>query len=81
MENRDDQWVEANNYNPAEGEERKKGTGRGHGLLMMLCCIIPIVLFGALPLLGFEYFSWRWMFFLLCPLMHIGMIFLMRKQH
>jgi len=51
----------------------KKHGGLFHGLLMMLCCLIPIVLifafsrFGASSVLSYG-------FLLLCPLMHIFMM-------
>jgi len=64
-----------------EVERKSKGIGLKHGLLMILCCLIPIMLVGALPLIGLENMSLSWLFFLLCPLMHIGMMFFMKEHH
>lgn len=51
-----------------------------HGLMMMLCCLIPIVLIAGLPLFGIKGGLSSSLIFLLCPLMHIGMMFMMRKN-
>ncbi len=64
-----------------EEEKRGKGLGIKHGMLMILCCLLPIMLIGILPLLGLENISWTWALFLLCPLMHIGMMFFMKDHH
>lgn len=58
----------------------KKGLMK-HGFMMMLCCLIPIVLIAGLPLFGAKAGGGlSSLIFLLCPLMHIGMIFMMRKS-
>lgn len=59
----------------------QKKFGLKHGLLMILCCLIPIVIAGALPIIGFKNLSWTWILFLLCPLMHIGMMLFMKDHH
>jgi len=51
-----------------------------HGLMMMLCCLIPILIIAGLPLFGIEGGFSSSLVFLLCPLMHIGMMFMMRKN-
>ena len=51
-----------------------------HGFMMMLCCLIPIVIIAGLPLFGIKALSLSGLMFLLCPLLHIGMIFMMRKS-
>lgn len=82
MNNNNGQMAEQNNHHdPTEKESKSKGLGLKHGLLMALCCLLPIVLIGALPLLGFENMSWSWAVFLLCPLMHVGMMFFMKDHH
>ncbi len=57
--------------------------GKKHGLLMLLCCLIPVLLIAFLPRLGINLgpFSRLAPFavFLLCPLMHLGMMFFMVK--
>jgi len=48
-----------------------------HGTMMMLCCLLPIVLILALPLLGFGNLGWSAFI-----LIHVGMMFyMMRKKH
>jgi len=60
-----------------------KEHGKKHGLLMLLCCIFPILLIGFLPRLGINLGPFTklapFAVFLLCPLMHIGMMFFMSK--
>lgn len=51
-----------------------------HGLLMMLCCMLPILIIAGLPLFGIKGGALSSLAFLLCPLMHIGMMFMMRKS-
>ncbi|PRX19240.1 Protein of unknown function (DUF2933) [Orenia metallireducens] len=54
--------------------DKKKSHG-GHGLMMLLCCL---VMFGAFWFVGTsqggEGSSWSWLLFLLCPVMHIFMM-------
>lgn len=57
--------------------EGLKGLWHNHALLMVLCCIIPIVLFWVLLAEGFDANS-VWVIALLCPIMHI---FMMRGAH
>lgn len=52
-----------------------------HGLLMMACCIFPMILLAAfLPQLktaaanSSSGLNWTWLILLLCPLMHILMM-------
>lgn len=56
-------------------EEVSGNNGMKHGFMMILCCALPFLLILLLPLIGFKNISWSWVIFLLCPLMHIGMIF------
>lgn len=53
----------------------KKRTDMKHGLMMALCCALPFLVIMMLPVIGFGNISWSWVIFLLCPLMHIGMMF------
>lgn len=54
-----------------------------HGALMILCCLIPILLLFVLPYLNIKSPALQAIasagVFLLCPLMHIGMMFFMFK--
>ncbi|AOT69187.1 hypothetical protein [Geosporobacter ferrireducens] len=63
-------------------ESNKEGHKGGlkHGLMMILCCMLPILVIAALPLLGLGGGRLSSFAFLLCPLMHIGMMFMMRKS-
>ncbi len=48
---------------------------RNHLLLMVICCLIPIILIiSFLPLLKGIGDYWIWLIFLLCPLLHIFMM-------
>lgn len=55
-----------------------------HGLLMMLCCLAPILalmLFAPqLKNLSGGALNLSWLILLACPLMHIGMMFFMRDK-
>ena len=60
-----------------------KERGKKHGLLMLLCCLIPVILIAVLPRLDINLGPFTklapFAVFLLCPLMHIGMMFFMPK--
>lgn len=62
-----------------EGNQNSKGTWK-HGLLMILCCLLPILILAGLPLFGIKEGILSSLAFLLCPLMHIAMMFMMRKS-
>ncbi len=74
-----------NKYNKNEG--RKNGGGcvhdKKHGLLMLLCCLIPITILMILPFVNISNQMIRSILnvgvILLCPLMHIGMMLVMMK--
>ncbi|MCC5911737.1 MAG: DUF2933 domain-containing protein [Clostridiaceae bacterium] len=57
--------------------------GKNHGLLMLLCCLVPLVAILLLPRLGLEVGPIGrlapYAIFLICPLMHIGMMAFMFK--
>lgn len=57
--------------------------GKKHGLLMLLCCLIPLLLVAILPRMGLELGPIGrlapYAMFLICPTMHIGMIVYMCK--
>lgn len=58
-----------------------KQKGFLHGLLMMACCIVPMLaLVVFLPQIkgAASGFNWSWLFILACPLMHI---FMMKGMH
>ncbi len=48
-----------------------------HGLMMLLCCLIPIILVPIVLISGRSVSS---LIFLLCPILHIGMMMGMRKS-
>lgn len=60
-----------------------KAHGKKHGLLMLLCCLIPVMIVALLPRLGFNLGPLAklapFAVFLICPLMHVGMMFFMMK--
>jgi hypothetical protein len=60
----------------------KKGGRKGfsHSLMMILCCLLPILLIAALPAIGVKGSMLSFLAFLMCPLMHVGMMFMMRKS-
>ena len=66
--------------NGHEGGKKGHKGGLKHGLMMILCCLLPILVIAALPLLGFGGGRLSSLAFLLCPLMHIGMMFMMRRS-
>jgi nitrate reductase NapE component len=51
-----------------------------HGFMMLACCLIPIALMVAISAFGFRFKSLGSLAILLCPLMHVGMMFSMRKS-
>ncbi|KJS19514.1 MAG: hypothetical protein VR72_18310 [Clostridiaceae bacterium BRH_c20a] len=61
-----------------------KKHGVFHGLLMLICCLAPIlllVLFAPqLRNLAGGGSNLYWLILLLCPLMHIGMMFFMKDK-
>lgn len=59
--------------------ERKLSHHR-HGLMMLVGCLVPIALILLLPALGFNTAKYSSLAFLLCPLLHIGMMFMMRRS-
>ncbi len=60
-------------------EPAQKGTFR-HGLIMVLCCLIPLAILGVLWARGIGGIYVTIGFLLLCPLSHIVMMLLMRKH-
>ncbi len=74
------------NQNQVIDEENCHGqegghNGMKHGVMMMICCMLPILIVIALPLFGFSNTPWSWIIFALCPIMHIGMMFFMKEKH
>jgi hypothetical protein len=54
--------------------DKKKFHG-GHGLMMLLCCLVMVGAFWFVGgSAGGEGSTWTWLLFLLCPLMHIFMM-------
>ena len=51
------------------------------GAMMGLCCILPIILVALLPLLGFKALALSGLTSLICPIMMIGMMFMMGRGH
>lgn len=58
----------------------KNNRHKKHGLFMMLCCLIPVLIIAALPLMGIRVGSLGGLAFLICPLLHIGMMVVMMKS-
>jgi len=60
-----------------------KNGKKGHGMLMLLCCLIPLMLVFMLPRLGVNIGPLAriapFAMLLICPLMHIGMFVFMFK--
>ena len=76
MENRDYEHKDDHEEN-----KNNKSTGHmKHGLLMMLGCLVPIILIVVLPLMGIKTGIFSGLAFLLCPLLHIGMMAFMMKS-
>lgn len=65
--------------------DHKNHKGKGHGILMLLCCLIPILIVFLLPRLGFELGPIGrlapYAMFLICPIMHIAMMKTMFKSN
>jgi hypothetical protein len=76
MENRN---YEEKNHNEDNKNSRKSGHMK-HGWMMLLCCLLPIALIAALPLMGIRIGALSGLAFLICPLMHIGMMVFMMKS-
>ena len=61
-----------------QDEHQGEGKHKGHSPWMMtLCCLIPILLAAFLLSRGV---SLGYMFLLICPILHIGMIWFMMKN-
>lgn len=60
--------------------KNKKGIQLKHIFMMGLCCLLPIIIILVLPVFGIEKASWSVFLFMLCPLMHIGMMFFMKER-
>lgn len=52
-----------------------------HGLRMMVCCMLPILLISLLPLLGVKAAWLSSLAALICPLSMVFMMFGMRHSH
>lgn len=72
-----------NKFNKMDKGSQKSSHSSKHGLMMMLCCLIPILLIAGLPLFGLGgkgEGSSTWLIFILMPLMHVGMMFVGKKR-
>lgn len=58
-----------------------KNRHKSHGWLMMLACLLPILIIALLPLLGIKAGGLSGLAFLICPIMHIGMMFMMKSRN
>ncbi|MBI4285387.1 MAG: DUF2933 domain-containing protein [Chloroflexi bacterium] len=54
-------------------ETERKGLGK-HGLIMLLCCLIPLAILGVLWAVGVPGNYLVWGVLLLCPVLHIVMM-------
>ncbi len=59
-------------------EESKQKVMTKHSLIMLLCCLVPLVILGVLWAAGVSGNYLIWGVLLLCPLLHI---FMMRGMH
>lgn len=59
-------------------DKRNKSAHGGHMWLMILCCLVMLGGVMFLASSGTASGSWTWIIFLLCPLMHVFMMFGMR---
>lgn len=65
-----------------ESENKSNKCHMNHGLMMILGCLLPILFISALPLFGIRGGAGlSFLAFLFCPLMHVGMMFMMGKDH
>ncbi len=71
---------ETNCHTGDQDNQNHKGHSKNHMLMMLLCCLAPIALIAILPLVGFKNISGGFLILLLCPLMHVGMMFSMKKK-
>jgi hypothetical protein len=72
--------LDKKNKDSQENNEQGQKGFMKHGLLMMLCCLLPIAIIAGLPLFGIKGGILSSLVFLLCPLMHVGMMFMMGKS-
>lgn len=62
-------------------KKAKNPNGLRHGLMISACCLIPVMIILLLPLLGIKGISLGSLAFIICPLLHVGMmLFLMRSR-
>ncbi len=68
-------------YKSTEMNKKSENGGHklNHGLMMVICCLTPILIIAGLPLLGIKGGSYIWLIYLLMPLMHLGMMISMKK--
>lgn len=64
----------------ATKQQEKKGLSK-HALIMLLCCLIPILILAILWAVGVPWSYLIWGVVLLCPLLHILMMWGMGKGH
>ncbi len=58
-------------------QKTRAKTQISHGLAMLLCCLIPLIIAGILFYLGFKTYA-TLVIMLLCPILHY---FMMRNMH
>lgn len=73
------QRIDNDNQNYNKNEEQEHRGKKRHGLLMILCCLVPILIIIGLTLYGVKAKSLTYIAFLICPLMHIGMMIVISK--
>ena len=75
-DNKDKKLVEHNDIKHNCGNHKKH-----HSYLhMIICCLVPIIIFIALSFINPKLMIWSNVLFLLCPLIHIGMIVVMFRK-
>ena len=67
-------------FNSNDAPSTTKRKSHQHGKWRMLICLIPIVAIMALPALGVNLGQYGRFAFLICPLLHIGMMVMMHRS-
>lgn len=65
--------------NEVKEQNCHKGAGKKHRWMMLLCCLLPILAVGFALASGTK-LTGNYLMLLICPLMHIGMMFMMGKD-
>lgn len=65
-----------------DAKEKAKEHKHNHSIMMMVCCVMPLVLLIiAINFFGLSKSYLYWLIILLCPIMHFFMMKGMHKKH